>query len=53
MPISTYWADAYLQKRRSAADAIRFIKSGRRVFIGSACGQPQELVRALSKPPPD
>ncbi|MGE5255239.1 MAG: GNAT family N-acetyltransferase [Hyphomicrobiales bacterium] len=48
MPISTYWADAYLQKRRSAADAIRLIKSGQRVFIGSACGQPQEMVRALS-----
>jgi acyl-CoA hydrolase/RimJ/RimL family protein N-acetyltransferase len=52
MPISTYWADAYLQKRRSAADAIRLIKSGQRVFIGSACGQPQEVVRALSEAVP-
>jgi acyl-CoA hydrolase/RimJ/RimL family protein N-acetyltransferase len=52
MPISSYWADAYLQKRRSAADAIRLIKSGQRVFIGSACGQPQELVRALSEAVP-
>jgi acyl-CoA hydrolase/RimJ/RimL family protein N-acetyltransferase len=49
MPIATYWADAYLEKRRSAADAIRLIKSGQRVFIGSACGQPQALVRELSK----
>jgi acyl-CoA hydrolase/GNAT superfamily N-acetyltransferase len=52
MPISTYWADAYLQKRRSAGDAIRLIKSGQRVFIGSACGQPQALVRALSDAAP-
>jgi acyl-CoA hydrolase/ribosomal protein S18 acetylase RimI-like enzyme len=49
MPTATYWADAYLEKRRSAADAIRLIKSGQRIFIGSACGQPQELVRALSE----
>jgi len=48
MPTATYWADAYLGKRRSAAEAIRLIKSGHRIFIGSACGQPQELVRALS-----
>jgi acyl-CoA hydrolase len=52
MTLSTYWADAYLQKRRSAADAVRLIKSGQRVFIGSACGQPQELVRALSDAAP-
>ncbi len=49
MPTATYWADAYLEKRRSAADAIRLIKSGQRVFIGSACGQPQALVRELSE----
>ena len=41
MPTATYWADAYLEKRRSAAEAIRLIKSGQRVFIGSACGQPE------------
>ena len=52
MPMSTYWADAYPQKRRSAGDAIRLIKSGQRVFIGSACGQPQALVRALSDAAP-
>jgi len=52
MAISTYWADAYLQKRRSAAEAVRLVKSGQRVFIGSACAQPQELVRALSEAAP-
>ncbi len=44
-----YWADGYLEKRRCAEDAIRMIKSGQRIFIGSACGEPQELVRVLSE----
>jgi acyl-CoA hydrolase/RimJ/RimL family protein N-acetyltransferase len=52
MPTATYWADAYLGKRRSAAEAIRMVKSGQRIFIGSACGQPQALVRALSDAAP-
>ncbi len=47
MPKSTYWADAYLEKRRRADDAVRVIRPGQRVFIGSACGQPQALVQAL------
>ena len=49
MPTSTYWADAYLEKRRSAAEAMRLVRPGQRVFIGSACGQPQALVRSLSE----
>jgi acyl-CoA hydrolase/GNAT superfamily N-acetyltransferase len=52
MPKTTFWADAYLQKRRSAAEALRAIRPGQRVFIGSACGQPQELVRALAAAAP-
>ncbi len=35
---SLYWADNYIEKRRTAEKAIRKIKSGQRVFIGSACG---------------
>ena len=42
-----YWVDGYVEKKRDAASAIRLIKSGQRVFIGSACGEPQELVRVL------
>lgn len=52
MPTSDYWADAYLSKRRSAADAMRLIRPGQRLFIGSACGQPQELMRALAEAAP-
>ena len=43
------WADSYVEKKRSASQAIGFIRPGQRVFIGSACGEPQELVRALSE----
>jgi acyl-CoA hydrolase/GNAT superfamily N-acetyltransferase len=48
MSESLYWADNYIEKRFNPDEAIRFIKSGQRVFIGSACGQPQQLVKTLS-----
>jgi acyl-CoA hydrolase/RimJ/RimL family protein N-acetyltransferase len=48
MTTSTYWADSYIEKKRSASEAVSLIKPGQRVFIGSACGEPQELVRRLS-----
>jgi acyl-CoA hydrolase/ribosomal protein S18 acetylase RimI-like enzyme len=44
----TYWADKYIENRRSAHDALDLIQPGQRVFIGSSCGEPQHLVRALS-----
>ena len=48
MTTSTYWADSYIEKKCDAAAAVRRIRPGQRVFIGSACGEPQELVRSLS-----
>ena len=45
---SLYWADNYIEKLQTADQAIGRIKSGQRVFIGSACGEPQALVRALA-----
>ncbi|CAB5159355.1 Acetyl-CoA hydrolase [Olavius algarvensis associated proteobacterium Delta 3] len=48
MPKFTYWADSYLEKRRSAREAIDLIQPGQRVFIGSSCGEPQALVRELA-----
>ena len=48
MAIATYWADNYLGKKRSGADAIAMIRPGQRVFIGSSCGEPQHLVRELT-----
>ena len=48
MKRSIYWADTYVEKRRSPEAAIAMIRPGKRVFIGSACGEPQALVGALS-----
>ncbi len=42
-----YWADKYVVMKRSAQEAMKLIKSGQRVFIGSSGGEPQHLVRAL------
>jgi acyl-CoA hydrolase len=44
-----YWADKYVENQRSAHVAMQLIKAGQRVFIGSSCGEPQYLVRALSE----
>ncbi|OQY60238.1 MAG: acetyl-CoA hydrolase [Desulfobacteraceae bacterium 4572_88] len=45
----SYWADNYIEKQRTAKEAIRLIRPGQRVFIGSSCGEPQHLVKALSE----
>ncbi len=45
----TYWADKYIEKKCKAERAIRQIKHGQRVFIGSACGEPQYLVKTLAE----
>ena len=47
MKASIYWADNYVKKCQTAESAISRIRPGQRVFIGSACGEPQALVRAL------
>ena len=48
MARSLYWADSYVEKQRTADAAIAMIRPGKRVYIGSASGEPQALVRALS-----
>ncbi len=45
--MTTDWREQWRSKLVSAQEAISHIKPGNRVFIGSACGEPQELVRAL------
>ena len=49
MPKQGYWADNYINNKRSALEAIKLIKPGKRVFIGSSCGEPQHLVKTLSE----
>ena len=39
--------ETYQSKLRTADEAVRLIRSGQRVFIGSSCGEPQHLVSAL------
>ncbi len=39
----------YQSKCHTAEEAIQKIHSGNRIFIGSACGEPQHLVNALVK----
>ena len=49
MAIASYWADKYVENKRSATEALKLIKPGQRVFIGSSCGEPQHLVREISE----
>jgi acyl-CoA hydrolase/GNAT superfamily N-acetyltransferase len=48
MPKTHYWADNYVEKRTSAKKALKHLRPGQRVFIGSSCGEPQHLVNELA-----
>jgi len=41
------WRAKYKDKIGTAAAAMKLIKSGNSIFIGTGCGQPQHLVQAL------
>ena len=41
------WNEKYKEKLRPAAAAMKLIKSGNSIFVGTGCGQPQHLVNAL------
>ncbi|MBW2148102.1 MAG: GNAT family N-acetyltransferase [Deltaproteobacteria bacterium] len=43
------WKDIYQQKRTEVQSALMQVRNGNRIFIGSACGEPQYLVRELAK----
>ncbi len=47
MKKTSYWPDDYTNKRKTASEALKMLKPGNRVFIGSSCGEPQHLVREL------
>ena len=49
MGTTSSWADNYVEKKRTVEEAIKRIKPGQRIFIGSSCGEPQYLVRALAE----
>jgi 4-hydroxybutyrate CoA-transferase len=41
------WTQQYREKRTSAAEAVKIIESGMRVYIGAGCAVPQSLVDEL------
>jgi len=43
------WKEKYKDKMGNATSAVKLIKSGNSIFIGTGCGQPQHLVDALVK----
>ncbi|MDH5478581.1 MAG: 4-hydroxybutyrate CoA-transferase, partial [Nitrospinota bacterium] len=46
--IDPNWREKYADMIVTPEAAVRRIKHGQRVFIGTACGEPLALVRALS-----
>ena len=42
------WQEKYAQMIATPMEAVARIRPGQRVFIGTGCAQPQELVRALT-----
>ena len=44
---NTSFEETYQSKLLPVDEAVRQIRSGQRVFIGSSCGEPQHLVNAL------
>ncbi|MFP4158155.1 MAG: GNAT family N-acetyltransferase [Desulfobacterales bacterium] len=44
---ANYWPDEYIQKQCTAQQAMKRLKSGQRIFVGSSCGEPQHLVHTL------
>jgi len=43
------WEEKYKDRISSALSAMKLIKPGNRIFIGTGCGQPQHLVNTLVK----
>jgi len=44
-----HWLEDYRNKRMSAADAVKLVNSGDRVYIGSGCAVPHALVQSLAE----
>ncbi|MFO8074245.1 MAG: GNAT family N-acetyltransferase [Polyangia bacterium] len=42
------WREKYSDLVVDAAEAVKVVRPGQRVFVGTGCAQPQELVRALT-----
>ncbi|MEM2943659.1 MAG: GNAT family N-acetyltransferase [Methanomassiliicoccales archaeon] len=41
------WRERWKEKLKSASEAVECIERGERIFIGTGCGEPQTLLKAL------
>ena len=48
MEFDNNWQEHYARMVRSPQKALKEVRSGQRVFIGTGCGEPTELVKALT-----
>ena len=48
MEFDSNWQEHYARMVRSPEKALKEVRSGQRVFIGTGCGEPTELVKALT-----
>ncbi|KGO35007.1 MAG: GNAT family N-acetyltransferase [Desulfoprunum sp.] len=48
MEFDSNWQEQYAGMVRSPEKALKEVRSGQRVFIGTGCGEPTELVKALT-----
>jgi len=44
---SREWRSIYERRKKNAPEALKVIRSGHRIFMGSGCGEPQHLARSL------
>jgi acyl-CoA hydrolase len=49
IPYDREWKDKYHATVLNADQALARVKPGQRIFIGTGCGEPLELVRALTR----
>lgn len=45
------WQEQYSDMLATPAQALSHLKSGQRVFIGTGCGAPQDLIMAIPRGP--
>ncbi len=48
MDYDLHWQDRYKEMISTPKKALKRVHSGQRVFIGTGCGEPRELVKALT-----
>jgi len=47
MEVNVSWELTYIERRTNLEDALRAVKRGAKVFLGTACAEPQYLVEGL------